>query len=75
MRLQAHVRAAIEQIDESAWTTLADYAATSIAHIAETTLGDHRLIVRRVRALDKQGELLPSWEHFPSRPSERWTEA
>jgi hypothetical protein len=65
VRLQAHVRAAIEQIDEQAWVTLADYPPTSIAQIAETTLGDRRLVVRRVRTLDKQGELLPTWEHFP----------
>jgi hypothetical protein len=38
---------------------------TSIAQIAETTLGDRRLVVRRVRTLDKQGELLPTWEHYP----------
>jgi hypothetical protein len=65
VRLQSHVRAAIEQIDETAWQTLADYPPTSIAQIAETTLGDRRLIVRRVRTLDRQGELLPSWELFP----------
>ena len=38
---------------------------TSIAQIAETKLGDRRLVVRRVRTLDRQGELLPSWELFP----------
>jgi hypothetical protein len=65
VRLQPAVRAAIEQIDESAWTTLEDYPPTSIAQIAETTLGDRRLVVRRVRTLDRQGELLPSWELFP----------
>jgi hypothetical protein len=64
VRLQPAVRAAIEQIDEAAWTTLADYPPTSIAQIAETALGDRRLIVRRVRTLSQQGELLPSWEHF-----------
>src|SRR5204863_6046678 len=32
---------------------------------AETVLGDQRLIVRRVRTLNAQGELLPSWEYFP----------
>src|SRR4051794_12090728 len=37
VRLQPAVRAAIEQIDERAWQTLADYPATSIAQIAETT--------------------------------------
>ena len=65
MRLQPHVRAAIEQIDETAWQTLEDYPPTSIAQIAETTLGEQRLIVRRVRTLNAQGELLPSWEYFP----------
>jgi hypothetical protein len=65
VRLQPHVRAAIEQIDEHAWTTLEDYPPTSIAQIAETKLGDRRLVVRRVRTLDRQGELLPSWELFP----------
>jgi hypothetical protein len=65
VRLQPHVRAAIEQIDEAAWQTLDDYPQTSIAQIAETALGDQRLIVRRVRTLNAQGELLPSWEHFP----------
>jgi hypothetical protein len=65
VRLQPQVRAAIEQIDETAWTTLADYPPTSIAQIAETTLGGRRLVVRRVRTLDRQGELLPSWELFP----------
>jgi len=65
VRLQPHVRAAIETIDEAAWQTLADYPPTSIAQIAETTLADQRLVVRRVRTLDAQGELLPSWEYFP----------
>jgi hypothetical protein len=65
VRLQPHVRAAIEQIDEAAWMTLDDYPPTSIAQIAETTLGTRRLVVRRVRTLDRQGELLPTWELFP----------
>jgi len=65
VRLQPAVRAAVEQIDESAWTTLADYPPTNIAQIAETTLGGRRLVVRRVRTLNQQGELLPSWELFP----------
>jgi hypothetical protein len=65
VRLQPHLRAAIEQIDEAAWQTLDDYPPTSIAQIAETVLGDQRLVVRRVRTLNAQGELLPSWEYFP----------
>jgi hypothetical protein len=65
VRLQPAVRAAIELIPEPAWQTLDDYPPTSEAQIAETTLGDQRLIVRRVRTLDAQGELLPSWELYP----------
>jgi Transposase DDE domain group 1 len=65
VRLQPHVRAAIEQIPEHAWRPLVDYPATSEAQIAETTLGDQRLVARRVRTLDAQGTLLPTWEHYP----------
>jgi hypothetical protein len=65
VRLQPAVRAAIEAIDEHAWITLPDYPKTSIAQIAETTLAGRRLVVRRVRTLDRQGELLPTWELFP----------
>jgi hypothetical protein len=65
VRLQPHVRSAIEAIPEQAWQTLEDYPPTSVAQIAETVLAGRRLIVRRVRTLDAQGELLPSWEHYP----------
>jgi hypothetical protein len=65
VRLQLHVRAAIDRIDERAWTTLADYPPTSIAQIAEAELNGRRLVVRRVRTLDRQGELLPSWQLYP----------
>jgi hypothetical protein len=65
VRLQPRVRAAIEAIDESAWRTLEDYPDTSIAQIAETTLNARRLVVRRVRTLDRQGQLLPTRELFP----------
>jgi len=65
VRLQPHVRAAIDAIDERAWVTLADYPPTSIAQIAETELNGRRLVVRRVRTLDRQGQLLPSWELYP----------
>jgi len=46
IRLQPAVRAAIEAIEETAWTTLEDYPKTSIAQIAETTHGGRRLVVR-----------------------------
>ena len=65
VRLQPHVREAIETIPEDAWQTLDDYPPTSVAQLAETVLAGRRLIVRRVRTLDAQGELLPSWEHYP----------
>jgi hypothetical protein len=65
IRLNPSVREAIEQIDDDAWQTLDDYPKTSIAQIAETTYGTRRLIVRRVRTLDRQGQLLPTWELFP----------
>ncbi|MEP7021766.1 MAG: IS1380 family transposase [Pseudonocardiales bacterium] len=65
VRMQPHVRRAVELIPEGAWTTLEDYPETSIAQVAETTIGEFRMIVRRVRTLDAQGELLPSWEHYP----------
>jgi hypothetical protein len=65
VRLQPHVREAIEAIPEENWQTLEDYPPTSAAQIAETVLAGRRLIVRRVRTLDAQGELLPSWELYP----------
>ncbi len=65
VRLQPSVRAAIEQIPDHGWETLDDYPPTSEAQIAETTLAGQRLVVRRVRTLDAQGELLPTWERYP----------
>jgi hypothetical protein len=59
------VREAIEAIEEHAWQTLPDYPETSVAQIAETVLAGRRLVVRRVRTLNAQSELLPSWEHYP----------
>src|SRR3954465_1879371 len=64
VRLQPALRAAIEAIQENAWIDLPDYPKTSVAQIAETTHGGRRLVVRRVRTLDRQGQLLPSWELF-----------
>ncbi len=67
VRMQPHVRVAVEAINENAWVTLEDYPETSIAQIAETTLGDWRLVVRRVRRLSQQGELLPVLGALPLR--------
>ena len=65
IRMAKHVRAAVDLIDETAWTTIADYPDTGEAQIAETMLGDRRLIVRRTRLVGVQAELFPDWRHFP----------
>lgn len=64
VRAQANVVAAVEAIPEQAWQRLADYPETGEAEIAETTLGEDRLIVRRVRTLDSQQQLFATWQHF-----------
>ena len=65
VRQHPSIRTAIEAINEAAWITLPDYPKTSIAQIAQTTLSSgRRLVIRRVRTLDRQGQLLPTWEHF-----------
>jgi hypothetical protein len=60
---QKHVRAAIAEIGEEAWQPLGDYPETGVAEIAETTLGERRLIVRRTRLVGRQAELWPDWRH------------
>jgi DDE family transposase len=57
------VRAAIDAIDEDAWTKI-DYPDGGEAQIAETVYGARRLIVRRTRLLGAQAELWPDWRHF-----------
>lgn len=64
VRVTKPVAAAIEAIPEQVWQRLADYPKTGEAGIAETTLGDERLIVRRVRTLDLQQQLFATWQHF-----------
>jgi Transposase DDE domain group 1 len=58
------IRALIEEIDQSAWVALSDYPPGGEAQIAETKLGDWRLIVRRTRLVGKQAELFPNWQYF-----------
>jgi hypothetical protein len=65
IRMAKHVRAVIDLIDETAWTTISDYPDSGEAQIAETLLGDRRLIVRRTRLVGTQAELFPDWRHFP----------
>lgn len=59
------IAAAIEGIPEDAWAGLDDYPEPGLAEIAETTYSGRRLIVRRVRELSDQQELLPGWRHHP----------
>ena len=65
VRMTKTVRAAVEQIDEDAWTSVENYPAGGEAQIAETVYGGRRLIVRRTRLLGAQAELWPDWRHFP----------
>ena len=65
VRMQYWVPAAIAQIPESAWRTLADYPPEGEAQIAETAAGGRRLIVRRTRLVGLQAELWPDWRYFP----------
>jgi Transposase DDE domain group 1 len=64
VRMQASVRDAIAQIPESDWRRLDDYPDEGVAQIAETTLGQRRLVVRRTRLVGPQAELWPDWRHF-----------
>lgn len=59
------IAAAIAEIPESAWKKLEGYPKPGLAEIAETTYGGRRLVVRRVRELSDQQELLPGWRHHP----------
>jgi hypothetical protein len=64
VRMQAWVPDAIAQIAEANWRRLDDYPERGEAQIAETTIGDRRLIVRRTRLVGAQAELWPDWRHF-----------
>jgi hypothetical protein len=64
IRMAKHVRDVVDVIDETAWTTITDYPDSGEAQIAETVLGDRRLIVRRTRLVGAQAELFPDWRHF-----------
>ena len=59
------VTAQIAQIPDEAWQPVADYPDTGVCELAETTLGDERLIVRRVHlhAQEDQTELFSYWRH------------
>ncbi|MGH2902502.1 MAG: IS1380 family transposase [Solirubrobacteraceae bacterium] len=57
------IRALIAEIPDTDWVTIVDYPDTGEAQIAETSLGDFRLIVRRTRLVGAQAELFPDWRH------------
>jgi hypothetical protein len=57
------VRAQIAEIPDANWVTITDYPDTGEAQIAETTLGEFRLIVRRTRLVGAQAELFRDWRH------------
>jgi hypothetical protein len=60
------VTARIALIPDDAWQPVTDYPDSGVCELAETTLGDDRLIVRRVHlhAQDDQTELFTYWRHF-----------
>jgi hypothetical protein len=56
----------IAKIPEADWQPVSDYPDTGVCEVAETTLGNDRLVVRRVHlhAQDEQTELFAYWRHF-----------
>jgi hypothetical protein len=63
--IQPSVSARIAEIPETAWQTVKEYPTTGVCQVAETKLGDERLIVRRVHlhAQEAQAELFTYWRH------------
>jgi hypothetical protein len=64
VRLQFWVTDAIEAIPACDWRPLADYPDDGEAQIAQTMVGQGRLVVRRTRLVGAQAELWPDWRHF-----------
>jgi len=63
VKLTKTIRALIEQIDQTAWVTVADYSEGGEAQVAETQHKGFRLIVRRTRLIGAQAELFPDWRY------------
>ncbi len=59
------VTAQIALIADDAWHPVPDYPDSGVCELAETTLGEDRLIVRRVHlhAQEDQAELFTYWRH------------
>jgi DDE family transposase len=64
VRLQFWVKDAIAAIAESDWQPLTDYPDDGEAQIAQTLVGQQRLVVRRTRLVGPQADLFPDWRHF-----------
>ncbi len=64
VRQQAWVPQAIAQIPDADWQPLADYPDDGQAQIAQTMVGQQRLVVRRTRLVGPQAELWPDWRYF-----------
>jgi hypothetical protein len=62
VRQTSTVAAAIAAIPEHAWTDI-DYPDGGQAQVAETTLGEVRLVVRRTRLTGPQATLWPDWRY------------
>ena len=64
--LQKPILERIAAIPDDAWEPVEDYPDSGICQLAETSLGEQRLIVRRVHlhAQDQQTELFAYWRHF-----------
>jgi Transposase DDE domain group 1 len=54
--------AAIAAISQDAWTGI-DYPNSGVAQVAETTLAQARLVVRRTRLVGAQATLWPDWRY------------
>jgi Transposase DDE domain group 1 len=62
VRQTSTVTTALAAVDEHAWTEI-DYPDGGIAQVAETTLGEDRLVVRRTRLTGSQATLWPDWRY------------
>ena len=71
VRMTQPVAEIVAAIPESDWTTIDDYPDSGEAQIAETLLGDRRLIVRRVRTLAAQSGAVPGLAALPVRDQPR----
>jgi len=65
VRVQFWVSDAIAAVPEEDWIPLEDYPEEGEAQIAQTMVGQQRLVIRRTRLVGAQAELWPDWRYFP----------